>query len=88
MTIAFGSALLRGHQLVAATLPGIALRVVGGTVAAIVITVVALRLSQDLPYARIAEMVGCTEPTVRSHMHHGLAALRVALAGLQQRASR
>ena len=33
-----------GHQLVAATLPGIALRIVGGILAAIVITVFALRL--------------------------------------------
>jgi ubiquinone biosynthesis protein len=42
--IIFASAVLRGHQLIAATLPGIAVRVVGGVAAAIVITVVALRL--------------------------------------------
>ena len=39
-------------------------------------TVVVLRIWEELPYARIAEIVGCTEGTVRSHMHHGLAALR------------
>jgi RNA polymerase sigma-70 factor (ECF subfamily) len=38
--------------------------------------VVVLRVWQGLPYARIAEVVGCTEATVRSHMHHGLLALR------------
>lgn len=42
--------------------------------------VVSLRVWQGLPYARIAEIVGCTESTVRSHMHHGLASLREALA--------
>jgi RNA polymerase sigma-70 factor (ECF subfamily) len=44
--------------------------------------VVALRIWQGLPYARIAEAVGCSEGTVRSHMHHGLAALRAALQPL------
>jgi RNA polymerase sigma-70 factor (ECF subfamily) len=44
--------------------------------------VVALRIWQGLPYARIAEIVGCTEGTVRSHMHHGLTALRQALQPL------
>ena len=39
-------------------------------------TVVVLRIWEVLPYARIAEIVGCAEGTVRSHMHHGLAALR------------
>ena len=39
-------------------------------------TVVVLRIWEELPYARIAEIVGCAEGTVRSHMHHGLAALR------------
>jgi DNA-directed RNA polymerase specialized sigma24 family protein len=38
--------------------------------------VVVLRVWEGLPYARIAELVGCGEATVRSHMHHGLAALR------------
>ena len=39
-------------------------------------TVVCLRIWEEMPYARIAEIVGCAEGTVRSHMHHGLAALR------------
>ena len=34
---------------------------------------------EGLSYARIAEIVDCTEATVRSHMHHGLAALRKQL---------
>jgi RNA polymerase sigma-70 factor (ECF subfamily) len=38
--------------------------------------VVVLRVWEELPYARIAEIVDTTEATVRSHMHHGLAALR------------
>ena len=38
--------------------------------------VVVLRIWHGLPYADIAEMVDCTEGTVRSHMHHGLATLR------------
>jgi RNA polymerase sigma-70 factor (ECF subfamily) len=38
--------------------------------------VVTLRVWEGLPYGRIAEIVGCSEVTVRSHMHQGLAALR------------
>ncbi len=38
--------------------------------------VVVLRIWQGLSYAEIAEAVGRTEATVRSHMHHGLAAMR------------
>lgn len=38
--------------------------------------VVTLRVWDGLSYARIAEIVECSEATVRSHMHHGLAALR------------
>ncbi len=38
--------------------------------------VVTLRVWEGLPYARIAEIVECSEATVRSHMHHGLVALR------------
>ena len=38
--------------------------------------VVVLRIWHQLPYARIAEIVGRPEGTVRSQMHHGLAALR------------
>ena len=41
--------------------------------------VVLLRVWDDLAYPAIAEVVGCTEGTVRSHMHHGLLALRRAL---------
>src|SRR5207244_207022 len=38
--------------------------------------VVVLRIWDGLSYAAIAEIVDCTEATVRSHMHHGLAAMR------------
>jgi RNA polymerase sigma-70 factor (ECF subfamily) len=38
--------------------------------------VVVLRVWEQMSYAEIAETVGRTEATVRSHMHHGLAALR------------
>jgi RNA polymerase sigma-70 factor (ECF subfamily) len=38
--------------------------------------VVALRVWNGLSYAEIAEVVGRTEATVRSHMHHGLVAMR------------
>jgi RNA polymerase sigma-70 factor (ECF subfamily) len=38
--------------------------------------VVVLRIWDGLSYAEIAEVVGRTEATVRSHMHHGLAAMR------------
>jgi RNA polymerase sigma-70 factor (ECF subfamily) len=44
--------------------------------------VVVLRIWQGLGYGKIAEVIGCTEGTVRSHMHHGLAALREALQPL------
>ena len=33
-------------------------------------------LVQEGSYARIADALGCSEVTVRSHMHHGLANLR------------
>ncbi len=46
--------------------------------------VVVLRVWQQLPYARIAEIVGCTEGTVRSHMHHALATLRTLLEPIIQ----
>ncbi|MFO0843939.1 MAG: sigma-70 family RNA polymerase sigma factor [Gemmataceae bacterium] len=46
--------------------------------------VVALRIWQQLPYARIAEVVGCTEGTVRSHMHHALESLRGLLEPIVQ----
>jgi RNA polymerase sigma-70 factor (ECF subfamily) len=38
--------------------------------------VVVLRIWDGLSYAEIAEVVDRTEATVRSHMHHGLAAMR------------
>lgn len=38
--------------------------------------VVVLRVWDGLSYAQIAEVVGRTEATVRSHMHHGLASMR------------
>jgi RNA polymerase sigma-70 factor (ECF subfamily) len=38
--------------------------------------VVVLRIWEGLAFAEIAAVVGCSEGTVRSHMHHGLAALR------------
>ncbi len=38
--------------------------------------VVVLRVWEGQPYARIAESLGCSEVTVRSHMHHALASLR------------
>src|ERR671922_2166205 len=41
--------------------------------------VVALRVWDGLTYAEIAGAVGCSEATVRSHMHHGLRAVREAL---------
>lgn len=39
-------------------------------------TVVVLRIWNGMSYGEIAEVLGCTDATVRSHMHHGLAALR------------
>jgi RNA polymerase sigma-70 factor (ECF subfamily) len=45
-------------------------------------TVVSLRVWEELPYARIAEILDLSEPTVRSHMHHALVALRRDLAAL------
>jgi RNA polymerase sigma-70 factor (ECF subfamily) len=45
--------------------------------------VVMLRVWEDLSYAQIAESIGCSEPTARSHMHHGLAALRKYLEPYQ-----
>ena len=38
--------------------------------------VVVLRIWQQLDYSAIADIVDCSESTVRSHMHHGLCALR------------
>jgi RNA polymerase sigma-70 factor, ECF subfamily len=39
-------------------------------------TVLVLRNWNGLSYAEIAEVVGCSEATVRSHMHHALAGVR------------
>lgn len=44
--------------------------------------VVVLRVWQGLAYGKIAQIVGCAEGTVRSHMHHALASLREELAPL------
>lgn len=44
--------------------------------------VVTLRIWEGLSYARIAQIAGGTEATVRSHMHHGLVALRKRLGSL------
>ena len=44
--------------------------------------VVVLRVWQGMPYSKIAEVVGCAEGTVRSHMHHALVTLRETLAPL------
>jgi RNA polymerase sigma-70 factor (ECF subfamily) len=41
--------------------------------------VVLLRVWEELSYADIADALGCTEGTARSHMHHALAALRKQL---------
>jgi RNA polymerase sigma-70 factor (ECF subfamily) len=42
-------------------------------------TVVSLRIWNQLSFAEIAQVMGKTEGTVRSHMHHGLSALRKSL---------
>lgn len=39
-------------------------------------SVVVLRVWNGLSYAEIAASLGCSEGTVRSHMHHGLTAMR------------
>jgi RNA polymerase sigma-70 factor (ECF subfamily) len=44
--------------------------------------VVVLRVWNGLSYAEIAEAIGSTEATARSHMHHALAALRGTLDAL------
>jgi RNA polymerase sigma-70 factor (ECF subfamily) len=41
--------------------------------------VLALRTWSEFSYGEIAEMLGCSEATVRAHMHHALAALRAYL---------
>lgn len=44
--------------------------------------VVVMRVWEGMSYAEIAEMIGRTEATVRSTMHHGLASLREAIGPL------
>jgi len=39
-------------------------------------TAVALRFASDLPYARIAEVMGCSEEAARRSVHEGLRRLR------------
>ena len=41
---------------------------------------VVLRFYEDLDYAEIAAILDLAEPTVRSHVHRALAALRVELS--------
>jgi len=41
---------------------------------------VVLRFYEDLDYPEIAEVLGLAEPTVRSHVHRALAALRTELS--------
>ncbi len=45
--------------------------------------VIAMRVGSNLSYREIAESIGLTEPTVRSHMHHALQALRNQLTKKQ-----
>ncbi len=40
---------------------------------------VVLRFYEDLPYAEIAQVMKCAEPTARSYVHRGLATLRLAI---------
>ena len=42
--------------------------------------VLVMRIWNEQPYDEIAELLGCTPRTARSHMHHALAALRRTLA--------
>lgn len=42
---------------------------------------VVLRFYEDLEYAEIAAVLGCTEATARSHVHRALGALRQRLTG-------
>jgi RNA polymerase sigma factor (sigma-70 family) len=39
-------------------------------------TVVVLRIWNGLSHAEIAKSLGCSETTVRSHLHHGMNSLR------------
>ncbi len=44
---------------------------------------VVLRFYEDRSFAEIAEILGCAEPTARSHVHRALAALRKRMDGGQ-----
>lgn len=44
--------------------------------------VLVLRYIEDLPEAAVAELLGCTAGTVKSHAHRGLRALRASLGEL------
>lgn len=44
--------------------------------------VMTLRIWEGLGYGEIAEAIGRTEATVRSHMSHGLSQLRESLTGV------
>lgn len=46
--------------------------------------VLVLRFYEDLPDAAIAEVLGCSEGTVRSNASRGLASLRVRLTGIEE----
>ena len=48
-------------------------------------TVITLRVSSNMSYREIAESIGLSEPTVRSHMHHALRTLRNQMAKSQVR---
>lgn len=48
-------------------------------------TAVVLRHVDGLSYAEIAEAIGRPENTVKSHVHRGLAALRMALLAAERR---
>nr|WP_182523805.1 SigE family RNA polymerase sigma factor [Nocardioides dongkuii] len=46
---------------------------------------VVLRFYEDLEYAEVASLLGCSESTVRSHVHRALTALRAALTTQEDR---
>lgn len=46
---------------------------------------VVLRFYEDLEYAEIAALLGCSETTVRSHVHRALTALRAELTRQEER---
>jgi DNA-directed RNA polymerase specialized sigma24 family protein len=43
--------------------------------------VLVLRYCEDLPEAEVAELLGCSVGTVKTHAHRGMAALRERLGG-------